>query len=109
MSPLQLFDKESTMCEIRQRNLSLTLQPNLQTPDTFHCSVFKNDARIQINCSLVVPYLGGTINIEIPLPEENLDGWKFCVLGFTKENQDAPICQKVRPLSSLIHNSTVVV
>lgn len=108
MSTLQPIEKESTMCEISERCLSITLQPSQVTPDAFHCSVFKsNEGRTEINSTLIIPYSGGTLNVVIPYPEENLDGWKFCALGFMKDTQSC-ICQKVFSLTSLIHNSTLV-
>jgi hypothetical protein len=95
------------MCEISERCLSITLQPSQVTPDAFHCSVFKsNEGRTEINSTLIIPYSGGTLNVVIPYPEENLDDWKFCALGYTRQTQ-SHICQKIIPLTSLIHNSTV--
>lgn len=96
------------MCEISNRNLSITIEPNHQKPDAFHCTLFKRSAhQTHIFSTVTIPYSEGTVDVLLETPEADLTNWEFCVLGFNRENT-APLCHKTTPLSTLIHNPTVV-
>ena len=90
------------MCRISNDTLSITIQLNLQAPQAIHCSLYKRGSHpTEIHSTATIPCNGGTVRVQLQIPDANSHNWDFCVLGFSQGN-NLPVCQKVTSMTSLI-------